>query len=85
MTPQALNQPDFIGLLFAGILLKETAASALIIFLYTDSILRTTLLICGGKIKIISLKFISVKSFNPTWTIIRPKTELKHSSKDQAI
>ena len=57
------------------ILLKETTASALIIFFHTDSILRTTLLICGGKIKIISPKFISVQHLDPTWIIIRPKTE----------
>ena len=67
------------------ILLKGTAASELIIFLHTDSILRTTLLICGGKIKIISPKFISSQRFDPKWIIIEPKTELKHSSKDRAI
>ena len=31
--------------------------------------------ICGGKIKIISPKFISVRRFDPTWIIIRPKLE----------
>ena len=49
--------------------------SALIIFLQTDSILRTTLCVLGGKIKIISPKLKSVRRFDLTWIIIRPKPE----------